>query len=245
MLNITLQPEIVARAWGFPISNTLLTSVIVSALLIVAAGLARPRRDGAPNRFLGLFLREILSLCDAVTGDRALSKRILPLIATFFLFIVTANLVALVPGFLGSFYVSTPTGRLSLLRSPDSDLNTTAALALVSVAATQAFSLGALGLKKYLARFLNLKSVLGFFIGFLDIISEAAKVLSFSFRLFGNVFAGEILLLIIAFLVPYVLPVPFMILEVFVGVIQAFIFAVLTLTFIKTGMVSRGQSPHA
>jgi len=83
-------------------------------------------------------------------------------------------------------------------------------------------------------RFFNFKNPMAFILGFFEMISEAVKILSFSFRLFGNVFAGEVLLLIIAFLVPYIIPLPFMILEVFVGIIQAFIFAILTLTYIKT-----------
>ena len=122
-----------------------------------------------------------------------------------------------------------------------SDLTTTLALALVAVTSIQYFSWSVLGLKKYLARFFNFINPIQFILGFFELISEAVKILSFSFRLFGNVFAGEVLLLVIAFIIPYVLPLPFMILEVFVGVIQAFIFAVLTLTFIKTSTIRHIQ----
>jgi F-type H+-transporting ATPase subunit a len=111
------------------------------------------------------------------------------------------------------------------------------ALALFSVLAIQFFSLRTLGFKGYIGRFLNFVNPIKFILGFFEVISESVKVLSFSFRLFGNIFAGEVLLLIIAFLIPYIIPLPFMILEVFVGIIQAFIFAVLTLTFIKTSTV--------
>jgi len=162
-------------------------------------------------------------------------------VATFFIFIVTANLLALIPGFLGSLFVRVPRGRVPLLRSPNSDLTTTLALALFSVFAIQFFSLRALGLKGYLGRFFNFTNPIRFVLGFFEMISEGVKVLSFSFRLFGNIFAGEVLLLVIAFLIPYFIPLPFMLLEVFVGVIQAFVFAVLTLTFIKT---STGKDPR-
>lgn len=167
-----------------------------------------------------------------------MTKTILPVICTFFIYIVTANLIALLPGFLGSFYIYSGGHKIALLRSPNSDVNTTFALAIFSVLATQYFSLQRLGAKKYISRFLNITSPLSLLLGFFEILSEAAKVLSFSFRLFGNIFAGEILLLVIAFLVPYIIPIPFMFMEIFVGIIQAFIFAVLTLTFIKTSTIT-------
>jgi F-type H+-transporting ATPase subunit a len=83
------------------------------------------------------------------------------------------------------------------------------------------------------------KGPIDFFVGILEFISEFAKIVSFSFRLFGNVFAGEVLLTIVAFLVPYVIPLPFLLLEVFVGFIQAFVFAMLALVF-----VAIATTPH-
>ncbi len=237
MINIGLQPEYLAVVGGLKITNSFLTSIIVSVILIVCSIFFAWKGNKSENfliKIISVLLFELMRLTDMVTGDRKLTKKILPLIATFFIFIVTSNLVALVPGFLGSFYVNSPTGPIPLLRSPNSDLTTTMALALFSVISIQFFSLTSLGLKKYIARFLNFSNPVEFILGFFEMISEAVKVLSFSFRLFGNTFAGEILLLIIAFLVPYIVPLPFMILEVFVGIIQAFIFAMLTLTFIKT-----------
>jgi F-type H+-transporting ATPase subunit a len=95
----------------------------------------------------------------------------------------------------------------------------------------------ALGVKKYAGKFLisPLKKpyFIGTFVGLLEIISEFAKVISFSFRLFGNIFAGEVLLTVMLMLVPYFLPLPFLFLEIFVGFIQALVFAMLTLVFMK------------
>lgn len=130
-----------------------------------------------------------------------------------------------------------------VLRSPNSDLNTTLALAIFSVVSIQFFSIQVLGLGGFISRFLNFKGPIEFILGFFELISESVKVVSFSFRLFGNVFAGEVLLLIIGFLVPYIIPLPFMLLEIFVGLIQAFIFAILTLTFIQTGTLSKVKVP--
>ncbi len=237
MINIGLQPEYILSVSGMSLTNTFLTSILVTVLLGILGIVFYLKKQNHKNIFINgmrVLVFELLKLADMVTQDRKLSKKILPLIATFFMFIVTANLLALIPGFLGSFFINTPAGEFSVLRSPNSDLTITVALALFSVLAIQFFSLQVLGTKKYIGRFLNFTNPIKFIIGFFELISESVKILSFSFRLFGNIFAGEVLLLVIAFLVPYIIPLPFMILEVFVGIIQAFIFAILTLTFIKT-----------
>jgi len=241
MNNISLGSEYVMSIFGFPITNTFLTSVLVMLFLSVMVLFFRLFRKNQKNTFVAVvkvFIFELLKLTDMVTQDRKLSKKILPLIATFFLFIFTANLLAIAPGFLGSFFIDSPTGKISFLRSPNSDLTTTGALAIFSVFSIQFFSLRALGLKGYLGRFFKLSNPLEFITGFFEMLSEIVKVFSFSFRLFGNIFAGEVLLLVIAFLVPYIVPLPFMIMEVFVGIIQAFVFMILTLTFAKTGTIS-------
>ncbi len=245
MINIGLKPEYIATVGGVGITNTFVTSLLVSLLLIVFSLIFALKGGKGKNiiiKSISVLLFEFLNLTDSVTGDRKLSKKILPLIATFFIFIVTANLLALIPGFLGSFYIKTSAGQIPLLRSPNSDLTTTVALAIFSVIAIQFFSLQSLGLKNYIGRFLNFTNPIKFILGFFEMLSEGVKILSFSFRLFGNIFAGEVLLLVIAFLVPYIIPLPFMILEVFVGVIQAFIFAILTLTFIRTSTIQNLES---
>jgi len=245
MINIGLQPEYILSISGISLTNTFLTSILVTAFLSVLGIIFYTKKQNHKNIFINgirVLVFELLKLTDMVTQDRKLSKKILPLIATFFLFIVTANLLALIPGFLGSFFINTPTGEFSVLRSPNSDLTTTVALALFSVFAIQFFSVRVLGTKKYIGRFFNFTNPIKFILGFFEMISEGVKVLSFSFRLFGNIFAGEVLLLVIAFLVPYIIPLPFMILEVFVGIIQAFIFTILTLTFIKTSTMRHIRS---
>jgi len=245
MINIGLRSEYVLSVFGLPMTNTFLTSVLVTILLSVFGlvfYLERNSHKSVVVNGMRILVFELLKLTDVVTEDRKLSKKILPLIATFFLFIVTANLLELIPGFLGSFFIEVDGVKAAVVRSPNSDLTTTVALALFSVFSIQVFSLQALGARGYLKRFLNFGSPIKFVLGFFEIISESVKVLSFSFRLFGNIFAGEVLLLVIAFLVPYVIPVPFYILEVFVAVVQAFIFAVLTLTFIKTSTMRHVRS---
>ena len=135
MLNIDLQSEYILSVFGFFITNTFLTSFLVTALLSIFSLWFYFRRQDRQNVVINgirVVVYELLKLTDVVTQNRRLSKSILPVVATFFLFIVSANLLALIPGFLGSFFIQTSVGKLPVLRSPNSDLTTTVALALFS-----------------------------------------------------------------------------------------------------------------
>ena len=121
---------------------------------------------------------------------------------------------------------------IPLFRAASSDLSFTLAIAICAVLYVQ--YMGFKHLKfGYLKKFFNFKNPINAFVGILEIVSEFAKMVSFSFRLFGNVFAGEVLLVVMTFLVPIIIPVPFYGLEVFVGAVQAGVFAALTLVFLK------------
>ncbi|MBD3250751.1 MAG: F0F1 ATP synthase subunit A [Candidatus Pacebacteria bacterium] len=127
--------------------------------------------------------------------------------------------------------------RVHLLRPGTADLNTTLALAIISVVSIQLVGYSFLGLS-YFKKFINFSNPINAFIGVLEIISETAKIMSFAFRLFGNIFAGEVLLAVISSLVPVIGPIPFFFLEMFVGFIQALVFSMLTLVFYDMSSVS-------
>jgi F-type H+-transporting ATPase subunit a len=131
------------------------------------------------------------------------------------------------------------------LRSANTDLNMTLAMAIVAMVMVHFWGFSILGFPSHIGKFINLKEgPIGFFVGILEIISELAKVVSFTFRLFGNIFAGEVLLMAMGFLLPLLGIIPFLGLELFVGVIQAFIFAMLTLVFASMATVSHGSNDH-
>ena len=139
---------------------------------------------------------------------------------------------------------------LPFLRAPSTDLNMTASLALIAVIMTQVIGFRALG-PSYLTKFFNFKTLLtsplggiDMAVGLLELIGEFAKILSFSFRLLGNIFAGSILLFVMSFLVPF-LPWPFFILEFFVGVIQAVVFGMLTAIFMTQATAGHGGEHEA
>lgn len=126
-----------------------------------------------------------------------------------------------------------------LFRSPSADLNMTLALALISVFMTQFYGVQALGIRYFTKFFKNpFKDGMGAVVGFFELIAEISKIISFSFRLFGNIFAGEVVLLVMAFLVTFLLPSIFYGLELFIGFIQALVFMLLTLAFFTMATVS-------
>jgi len=128
------------------------------------------------------------------------------------------------------------------IRSASADLNTTLAISLIAVFFVHFMGISAIGIVRYGKKFLvnpfKKPYFIGTFVGVLELISEIAKIISFSFRLFGNVFAGEVLLIVMLNLVPYIMPLPFLFLEVFVGFVQALVFAMLTLVFLKMATVA-------
>lgn len=242
-MNISLAAEPIFHIGSFPITNTLLTSWIAIALLLIGGFVLRQRMAKVPKGFQNLMevlFEGMLSVMDSITGSREQTKMFFPLIATLFLFILLANWLGILPGF-GTIGVrEMHEGKniiVPFLRSTNSDLNMTLGMAIISVLAIQIFGIMLIGVAKYSKRFFNFKNPIMTFVGLIELVSEVAKLLSFSFRLFGNVFAGEVLLVVISSLVPYVVPLPFYFLELFVGFIQAMVFAMLTLVFLKVATV--------
>ena len=131
------------------------------------------------------------------------------------------------------------------LRSANTDVNTTLAIALVAMFMVHMWGFTTLGFFGHMGKYINFRGgPIGLFVGVLEAISEVARVISFTFRLFGNIFAGEVLLVAMAFLLPLVGIIPFLGLELFVGMIQAFIFAMLTLVFATMATVSHVADEH-
>jgi F-type H+-transporting ATPase subunit a len=130
-------------------------------------------------------------------------------------------------------------------RAAATDLNFTIAMALIAFTVIQFAGFRALGVGGYLGKFFNFKEGgLGVFVGIVEFISELSRIISFAFRLFGNVFAGQVLLFVIPFLLPFLVPVPVYGLELFVGLIQAYVFAVLTLAFMAAAVTAHQHESH-
>ncbi len=242
-MNISVAAEKIFSLFGLPVTNSMLVAWIVMAFLFILSIAATRKTTLIPHGLQNLFesiFEEIVKLVDSVTGDRKQSLKFFPLITTIFIFVLVGNWIGLLPG-VGSIGIwEEHEGRQLLvpfLRSTAADLNFTLALAIISVLTVQVVGILSVGFFKYTGKFINFSSPLNFFVGVLELISEVAKLISFSFRLFGNVFAGEVLLTVMFFLVPFFVPLPFMLFEVFVGFIQAMVFSMLTLVFLKIATI--------
>jgi len=177
-----------------------------------------------------------LGMMEGMFGSRARAEQYLPIILTLFLFIIASNWFGILPGVGSLGFFAHEHGKeffIPFLRSAASDLNVTLALGAVAMTLVNVSGVGALGWWPHIRKFFTLEGPIQFFVGILELLSEFAKIVSFSFRLFGNVFAGEVLLVIVGSLAPFGAPVPFLLLEVFVGFIQALVFAMLTMVFIS------------
>ena len=258
-ISIQIKPEPLFEVGGFTITNTLLSGWLAVLLLIGLARLCTRHLVDTPaplslQNIIEAVFEALRGFMERFVGARA--KEFFPVVATFFLFILTSNWLGLLPGFGSIGFWQLDEGDrvfVPLLRGSTSDLNTTVALAICSVLSSQVYGVRFLGFSEHVSHYVGIRryitfvrllvtrgelrfglllgGILDLFLGFLAILEELTKILSFSFRLFGNVFAGEVLLAVVAFLVPYVASVPFLALELLTGFIQAIIFAALSTAF--------------
>ncbi|MFN3692617.1 MAG: F0F1 ATP synthase subunit A [Candidatus Paceibacteria bacterium] len=238
-IHVALAPYVVGHVFGVPITSTLITAWVGMLILTVIAVLVRHRLALVPGKLQSVIEMMIGGVYDYmadVLESRALAQKYFGVVMTIFIFILTLNWFGLFPGVtsIGQYVEYNGSEKfIPYLYPAATDLNITLAFALIAFFTIQFSGIAAIGAFKYAGKFINFSSPLAFAVGIIELISEIARLISFSFRLFGNIFAGKTLLVVIMFFVPYVVPVPIMAFEVFVGFIQAFVFAILTLFFIK------------
>ena len=261
----TLFAEPVAHIGGFTITNSLINSWMAVAILVIFFVLAGKKMKKIPRGIQNLFeiiLEQALSLADSITGSRKKSEKLLPITLALFLFILVNNWLGLLPGMGTIGFVEEEGGHnlfIPFFRGGTADINTTLALALIAVIGSHVMGVITVGAWQHLNKFVNLKALaeipgkvrndvsivlvnpIKAFVGVVEFIGEIAKIASLSFRLFGNIFAGEVLLASMMALFAFFLPLPFMFLEIIVGLIQALIFSLLTLVFMTIAMESHEE----
>ncbi len=267
---IQIQPEPIFYIGSFPITNTLIGTWISIVALLLVFYFGTRRRDLIPSgmqNILESIVEYLLNLTEGVSG-KVKARRFFPLVATFFLFVLFCNLLDVFPGVDTIGTVNVAALRLAHLSPPQSfllfgeysdkltpwirpgtsDLNLTLALALVSVIVTQVLGFIALGPKVQLSKYFNFKALrhgfqgpIEFFVGLIELVTELSRILSFSFRLFGNIFAGSAVLAVFAYILPFIGTIVFIPLELFVAFVQALIFALLTLVFLEIGTTSHEE----
>lgn len=243
-IHISLVAEKVGNLGPFTVTNSLLTTwIVMAAILLFSLVFSRKLSlvPGYAQSVVEIIIDGLYQVFSSVVQERI--KTFFPLLATLFLFIVSINWVGLLPG-MGTIGIEKiEEGHkvfIPLFRAGSADLNTTLALAVIALLVIQYSGFKTLG-AAYLKKFFNFSNPIYFFVGILELISEFSKVISFSFRLFGNIFAGEVLLMVIAFLMPFFAPLPFLGMELFVGFIQALVFSMLTAVFLT---VATSKAEH-
>ena len=242
-IHVALKPYIVGELFGVPITATLITTWITMILLIAGAYFVTRKTSLIPKRLQSiaeLVVGGVYDYMSDVLESRKLALTYFPVVITIFIFVLALNWIGLLPGVTAVGLTDAEGHFTPLLYPANTDLNITIAFAIVAFLTIEIAGMVALGTFKYIGKFINFHSPLAFIIGLIELISEIARLVSFSFRLFSNIFAGKTLLVVVMFFVPYIAPVPLYAFELFVGFIQAFVFAVLTLFFIKLAVAE----PH-
>lgn len=251
----TLFAEPIFHIGSFPVTNSLMTSWVVVIIIVAASIFLKKKVKLVPRGFqngLEMVVEIFLDTFDSVTGSREKSLKFFPIVFAFFIFILLSNWLGILPGVGSIGQIVSEHGKnifVPYIRGGTADLNATLALATIGVVASHILGVISVGIWSHFNKFINLKTIaeipshvlkdptvlmvnpIKVFVGLLEIIGELAKVASLSFRLFGNIFAGEVLLASISAILAFGLPIPFLFLEVMVGLIQALIFAMLILTY--------------
>ncbi len=259
-----LPAEVVFHLFDFPITNSIIGAWLSIAILVGISYAVTHRLKLIPTRLQSLLefaLGWLYNLCQEVAGEKN-GRRFFPVVTTIFLFVIMNAWLSLLPGF-GSINITGSEGEaVHLFRGANTDINMPLALALISFVFVEYFGLRSHGFR-YLGKFVNVgqffrsvahiftgkfrvglsglfSGAIDIFVGFLEALSELVRIISFTFRLFGNMTAGEMLLLIAAFLVPWIFAIPFYGLELLVGFVQALIFGGLTLVFLTLAVAPHG-----
>ncbi|PIR04146.1 MAG: hypothetical protein COV59_03100 [Candidatus Magasanikbacteria bacterium CG11_big_fil_rev_8_21_14_0_20_39_34] len=240
----TVQPEIVTHIGSLQVTNAMIMSIFVTLLFILFLIVLRKHKKLSPTKLqtaIEMIFELFLGLLESIAGGKEAARKLLPLIGSLFIFIAFSNTIALIPGLTSITYEG-----ISIFRTPTNDFNTTFSIALAMVLWTQYESMKTFGFFGHLGKFFKFKGVyegfkksigegfiaiIDFLIGLLDIVSEFAKVISLSLRLFGNMFAGDMLAAILLGAFAAVVPAPWLAMNIFVGVLQALVFGALTAAY--------------
>jgi len=244
-IHVAIAAEKLGEFLGIPITNALITSWVVIGILVVFAFVMRSRLSMIPGKFQTLVEEAFSFVYDYIAdtlGSREYARRFFPLLMTIFLFVFIGNMLHFLPG-IGSIEYD----HMPFLRAPNTDLTTPLVLALVSFFVIEITGILAIGAWRYAGKFFvnPFKNPIGSAVGFIEFIGDLVRIVSLSFRLFGNILAGEIIIAVAIYFAPYLAPVPLMLFEIFIGFLQAAIFALLTLFFIKLAIEEpHGQEAH-
>lgn len=239
-----IQPETLFHIGQLPVTNAMLFGVVLTVVLFffsLIIGKRAKLRPGKGQTIMEMLIEGFINMLEQITGNRENAMKMLPLVGGIFVFFGLSNLITLVPGITSITYDG-----VALFRGPTNDFNMTFTVALAVVILSHIGSMRAFGLFGHLGKFLKFKElfagfrkgiggalmgILDFVMGLLDIISEFAKIFSLSLRLFGNMYAGEVLAALLLGGFAIAIPSVWMAMNILVGVIQAIVFGALTAAY--------------
>lgn len=219
--------ETIFQIGQFPVTNSVLDTIIVDGLIIWALISLRKLSmvPGVLQNIAEIAIDGFYGLTESISPKHA--GKIFPWFMSFFIVIFISNWSGLIPGF-GTIGFFRDGELVPFFRAATSDINTTVGYAILSVFVTQAMGIWTVGFKEYMSRYVSWNPI-NLFVGILEFVGIFTSIISLSFRLFGNIFAGEVLLSTISSMFAFILPLPFLMLEVIVGFVQALVFSMLTM----------------
>lgn len=240
----SIHPDTILSISGFKITNTTLLSLLILILLGALCFFSIRKFQHRPNKtqtFVEMIVEAMLGLIAQITGSVKNAQFIFPLVATIFVYLAISNLIGMIPGL-----TSITFGGASIFRSPTTDFNTTFGLAIGCVVVLNMLSMKDWGFFGHLGKFFKIKeifhgfkksisdglmAIIDFAIGLLDIVGEIAKVISLSLRLFGNMYAGEVLATLMLGAFAYFVPIAWSAMSLLSGVVQAIVFGALVSSY--------------
>lgn len=246
-IKVSMPADVIFSIGPLPVTNSMILGAIgIVIMLLILSYTAWAVHRKKYNRFIGLVnwaVEGMYGTVNDIIPDRKVARSIAPLALTIFFTVLATYWCSVLPG-VGAITV----GDKELFRSLPTDLNFTFAIAIITIVTAQIYAIKYHGFFGNAGRYLvnPLKNPIGWFEGLLELIGEFSRLIALSLRLFGNAFAGEVLLMIVAILSGWFasLSLPFvMIFELFIGFIQAYVFFMLTLIFTSLAVASHGDTP--
>ena len=242
-MEISISPEVLGHLGSLPITNSLLVVFLVDIILIVGFLIITRKLTVVPKG--GQFFAETLfdGMYDFMLGladSKKLVSRMFPYLMTIFLFFLCCNLLEFIPGITALTYNGTP-----VFRNPVTDLNVVFTISMLSFIIMELTGIISGGLwKGYLRKFFDFSSPVNFGIGLMELVNEYSRPISLTFRIFGNLFAGVVITIVLMKMAPYIIPVPFNLLALAISIIQPFVFIVLVLVFTKLNVYEAASPQH-
>lgn len=249
---IPLAAEPIANFLGLHFTNAMLFGLLMAVIVLSLFTMAASRSAARPTSKLAFAVESlvefVLGLGEENFGSREKAIKYMPLLMTLFTFILFSNLFALVPG-VGTITVASEHGAIPLLRAFTTDLNATLALAILTIGTIQVVAIRQLGIKKHLMHYFSDKPLnpMNMFIGVIEVMGEFIRIITLSMRLFGVIYAGEVLIHVVGSLAGnfgWAATFPIYLLEIFFGVIQAYLFMMLSMVYLAIATNDDHESEH-